>query len=146
MGVEGWCCMSCHYIFIDTDCCTRQFCGVMRPFVMNVSDLQGTPLMTLHRPFRCQGSIFWCCCLQEMEIQSPPGVLQGRVKEMWVQPPYIFTDSSFYCPSIHELLTSLTYTLSFITFNQLHWIHNVSSYIIPYNGCPVILSLITFNS
>ncbi|KAI8775528.1 phospholipid scramblase 1 [Biomphalaria glabrata] len=83
----------------DTDCCTRQFCGVMRPFVMNVSDLQGTPLMTLHRPFRCQGSIFWCCCLQEMEIQSPPGVLQGRVKEIWTccVPKYKVYDAQNQC-------------------------------------------------
>ncbi|RUS80126.1 hypothetical protein EGW08_012125 [Elysia chlorotica] len=67
----------------DTDCCTRQFCGVARPFQMNISDNMGQPLMALDRPFRCQGSACWCCCLQEMEIQSPPGVVQGTVKEVW---------------------------------------------------------------
>ncbi|CAL1548505.1 unnamed protein product [Lymnaea stagnalis] len=83
----------------DTDCCTRQFCGVMRPFVMNVTDNYETPLMTLYRPFRCQASIFWCCCLQEMEIQSPPGVLQGRVKEIWTCwiPKYKVYDAQNQC-------------------------------------------------
>ncbi|XP_050415040.1 phospholipid scramblase 1 [Patella vulgata] len=67
----------------DTDCCTRQMCGTARPFVMNITDTNEQPLIQLHRPFRCQGSCLWCCYLQEMEIQSPPGNKVGEVKEVW---------------------------------------------------------------
>ncbi|PVD27329.1 hypothetical protein C0Q70_12485 [Pomacea canaliculata] len=66
----------------DTDCLTRQFCGTARPFVINITDTQGMQLIQLHRPFRCQGSCLWCCCLQEMDIQSPPGISIGQVKEV----------------------------------------------------------------
>ena len=68
----------------DTDCLTRQCCGTSRPFTMNITDNQGMNLIQLHRPFRCQGSCLWCCCLQEMEIHSPPGMVIGQVKEMYV--------------------------------------------------------------
>ncbi|XP_041372993.1 phospholipid scramblase 2-like [Gigantopelta aegis] len=67
----------------DTDCCTRQVCGTARPFVMNITDNDGQNLIQLHRPFRCQGSMFWCCCLQEMEIHSPAGVPIATIKEIW---------------------------------------------------------------
>ncbi|ESP03662.1 hypothetical protein LOTGIDRAFT_137014 [Lottia gigantea] len=67
----------------DTDCMTRQCCGTARPFTMNITDNMEQPLIQLHRPFRCQGSCLWCCYLQEMEIQSPPGNKVGEVKEVW---------------------------------------------------------------
>ncbi|KAJ8316342.1 hypothetical protein KUTeg_006356 [Tegillarca granosa] len=36
----------------DTDCMTRQCCGPARPFLMNITDNQGQPLLSLDRPFR----------------------------------------------------------------------------------------------
>ncbi|CAG5114955.1 unnamed protein product [Candidula unifasciata] len=83
----------------DTDCCTRQFCGTARPFVMNVTDNAGQQLMMMKRPFRCQASCMWCCCLQEMEIESPPGVLQGTVKQVWTcwTPKYRVYNSQNQC-------------------------------------------------
>lgn len=72
------------WYFADTDCCTRQCLGVMRPFEMMITDNQGQQLIKLDRPCRCQGSCCWCCYLQEMDIQSPPGVVVGKIEEMQV--------------------------------------------------------------
>ncbi|XP_076457435.1 phospholipid scramblase 1-like [Babylonia areolata] len=66
-----------------TDCLTRQCCGPARPFTMDIMDNQGMQLIQLHRPLRCQASCLCCCWLQEMEIQSPPGVPIGHIKQMW---------------------------------------------------------------
>ncbi|XP_005113454.2 phospholipid scramblase 1-like [Aplysia californica] len=83
----------------DTDCCTRQCCGIYRPFVMNITDNYDQPLMTLNRPWRCTPSLFWCCYLQEMEIQSPPGVMQGTIKQIWTcwTPKYKVFDTQNRC-------------------------------------------------
>ncbi|KAK3107537.1 hypothetical protein FSP39_016921 [Pinctada imbricata] len=67
----------------DTDCCTRQICGPLRPFLMDIMDNQMQPLIRLDRPLRCQSSLFWCCYLQEIDIQSPPGISIGSVKQLW---------------------------------------------------------------
>uniref|UniRef100_A0A8B9TJ46 Phospholipid scramblase n=1 Tax=Anas platyrhynchos TaxID=8839 RepID=A0A8B9TJ46_ANAPL len=53
----------------DTDCCTRNFCGPSRPF-------------TIRRPLRCSSCCF-PCCLQEIEIQAPPGTPVGYVVQNW---------------------------------------------------------------
>ncbi|XP_064615196.1 phospholipid scramblase 2-like [Liolophura sinensis] len=80
----------------DTDCCTRQFLGVIRPFEMMITDNQGQQLIKLDRPCRCQGSCCWCCYLQEMDIQSPPGVVVGKIEEIWtcVTPKYVIKDGT----------------------------------------------------
>jgi len=67
----------------DTECLTRQCCGIYRPFVMNITDNNEQPLMRLDRPWRCTPSLCWCCHLQEMSIESPPGQLQGTIKQQW---------------------------------------------------------------
>ena len=38
----------------DTDCCTRQCCGPMRPFDMNITDMQGQEVIHLNRPLRLE--------------------------------------------------------------------------------------------
>lgn len=78
----------------DTDCMTRQCCGNMRPFTMNITDNTGVQLIQLYRPYRCVGSCMWCCCLQEMDIMSPPGVSIGKVNQIWTcwKPKYEVTD------------------------------------------------------
>ena len=45
----------------DTDCCTRQCCGPMRPFDMNITDMTGNEVIHLNRPLRCQACCFPCC-------------------------------------------------------------------------------------
>uniref|UniRef100_A0A8C2N0I9 Phospholipid scramblase n=1 Tax=Cricetulus griseus TaxID=10029 RepID=A0A8C2N0I9_CRIGR len=66
----------------DTDCCTRNCCGASRPFTLRILDNLGQEVMTLERPLRCSSCCF-PCCLQEIEIQAPPGVPVGYVTQTW---------------------------------------------------------------
>ena len=67
---------------LDTDCCTRQCCGPLRPFDIQVVDNYQREVIRLVRPLRCQGCCF-PCCLQEMEIHAPPGQVIGYVNERY---------------------------------------------------------------
>uniref|UniRef100_A0A8C3A6F7 Phospholipid scramblase n=1 Tax=Cyclopterus lumpus TaxID=8103 RepID=A0A8C3A6F7_CYCLU len=61
------------------DCCTRNCCGSLRSFDMKIKDTTDREVIRLIRPLRCVSC--WCpCCLQEMEVQSPPGTTIGYVK------------------------------------------------------------------
>lgn len=66
----------------DTDCCTRNFCGNCRPFDMRVLDLYNNEIIHFYRPLACTGCCF-PCCLQSIEVTSPPGQVIGRVTEKW---------------------------------------------------------------
>lgn len=66
----------------DTDCCTRNCCGNYRPFNMKVLDLYSNEIIHFHRPLRCSGCWF-PCCMQSIEVSSPPGQVIGRVDEEW---------------------------------------------------------------
>lgn len=64
------------------DCCTRNCCGSLRSFDMKIKDNNDREVIRLIRPFRCVSC--WCpCCLQEMEVQAPPGTTVGYVKQDW---------------------------------------------------------------
>uniref|UniRef100_UPI0037E9262F phospholipid scramblase 2-like n=1 Tax=Semicossyphus pulcher TaxID=241346 RepID=UPI0037E9262F len=64
------------------DCCTRNCCGSLRSFDMKIKDNTDREVIRLIRPFRCVSC--WCpCCLQEMEVQAPPGTTIGYVKQDW---------------------------------------------------------------
>ncbi|XP_076828417.1 phospholipid scramblase 1-like isoform X2 [Brachyhypopomus gauderio] len=66
----------------ESNLCTRQLCGAVRPFVLHVQDNTGREVLTLTRPLRC--SSCWCpCCLQELEVQAPPGNPLGYVTQEW---------------------------------------------------------------
>ena len=82
------CCVMYKHIFCtDTDCMTRQFLGNIRPFQIDVADMQGQVVMALNRDCRCQGSC--CpCCLQEMYVESPPGQRIATVRERSVRQLY----------------------------------------------------------
>ncbi|KAL7879513.1 hypothetical protein SRHO_G00017670 [Serrasalmus rhombeus] len=70
------------YVAEENNCCNRQFCGPMRSFVLHVQDNMGQEVMTLLRPYRC--SACCCpCCLQELEVQAPPGTPIGYVVQNW---------------------------------------------------------------
>eukprot|EP00092_Neocalanus_flemingeri_P021971 GFUD01023828.1.p1 GENE.GFUD01023828.1~~GFUD01023828.1.p1 ORF type:complete len:332 (-),score=107.04 GFUD01023828.1:184-1179(-) len=77
----------------DTDCCSRQCCGPTRPFEMNIMDNQGQDVMLLVRPLRCQACCF-PCCLQELEVHSPPGTVIGYVEQEWsiFYPKFVIKD------------------------------------------------------
>ncbi|KAI1898848.1 hypothetical protein AGOR_G00076570 [Albula goreensis] len=64
------------------DCCTRNCCGSLRSFDMKIKDNMDREVIRLVRPFRCASC--WCpCCLQEMEVQAPPGTTVGYVVQDW---------------------------------------------------------------
>ncbi|XP_031567694.1 phospholipid scramblase 2-like [Actinia tenebrosa] len=66
----------------DTDCCTRQCCGPGRPFDMKILDNYQREVIHLTRPLRCS-SCWFPCCLQEIEVQSPPGTIVGYCAQLW---------------------------------------------------------------
>jgi len=79
----------------DTDCCNRQCCGPGRSFDMNILNNQMLEVMHLYRPLRCQSCCF-PCCLQELEVQSPPGTIIGTVEQEWsiFHPRFVIKDQS----------------------------------------------------
>jgi len=66
----------------DTDCCTRNVCGPIRPFGMTIKDNNDQEVIYLNRPLNCQSACF-PCCLQHIEVQSPPGTVIGTVDQDW---------------------------------------------------------------
>ncbi|XP_041949675.1 phospholipid scramblase 1 [Alosa sapidissima] len=66
----------------DTNCCNRNCCGPMRPFDLLIKDHNDQEVIHLIRPFRC-ASCCCPCCLQEIEVQSPPGTTIGYVVQDW---------------------------------------------------------------
>ncbi|KAK2860513.1 hypothetical protein Q7C36_004679 [Tachysurus vachellii] len=64
------------------DCCTRNCCGSLRSFDMKIKDNMDQEVIRLVRPFRCASC--WCpCCMQELEVQAPPGTTIGYVTQDW---------------------------------------------------------------
>uniref|UniRef100_A0A3Q1BN04 Phospholipid scramblase n=1 Tax=Amphiprion ocellaris TaxID=80972 RepID=A0A3Q1BN04_AMPOC len=66
----------------ENDIFTMQVCGPARPFTIHLHDNMGQEVLTLIRPLRC-GSCCFPCCLQELEVQSPPGNPIGYVEQNW---------------------------------------------------------------
>ncbi|XP_025895865.1 phospholipid scramblase 1-like [Nothoprocta perdicaria] len=66
----------------DTDFCTRNCCGPSRPFNIHILDNLGHEVINLQRPLRCSSCCF-PCCLQELEVQAPPGTPVGYVVQNW---------------------------------------------------------------
>lgn len=60
----------------------RQVHGPSRPFTINVYDNMGQLIVKVVRPLRCTLCCF-PCCLQELEVQSPPGNAIGYLKQNW---------------------------------------------------------------
>lgn len=70
------------YAVEDTDCCTRNCCGPVRPFDMKILDHTKREVIHLYRPLRC--STCWCpCFLQKLEVMAPPGNIIGYVVQEW---------------------------------------------------------------
>ena len=62
----------------DNDCCNRQCCGPARSFDIKILDNNNQEVIHLNRPLRCALCCF-PCCLQELEVTSPPGTPIGYV-------------------------------------------------------------------
>ncbi|KAK9403008.1 phospholipid scramblase 1-like [Crotalus adamanteus] len=66
----------------ENNFCVRNCLGTLRPFTMVISNNVGQQVIHLVRPFRCDGCC--CpCCLQELEIQAPPGLPVGYLQQLW---------------------------------------------------------------
>ncbi|XP_055294923.1 phospholipid scramblase 2-like [Sitodiplosis mosellana] len=66
----------------NNDCCTRNCCGPLRRFKMQVFDAYQNEVMHLRRPAACD-SCFFPCCLQSIEVSAPPGRYIGSVQQKW---------------------------------------------------------------
>lgn len=79
----------------DSECCTRQCCGPCRNFDMEIKDNFGHEVIHLYRPLRCQ-SCCYPCCLQRLEVSSPPGNLVGTVEQEWsiIHPTFSVKDEA----------------------------------------------------
>ncbi|KAM8973983.1 phospholipid scramblase 1-like isoform 2-T2 [Pelodytes ibericus] len=62
--------------------CARWCCGTLRPLTLQVFDTSGKEVIHFIRPLKCASCCF-PCCLQEMEVQSPPGHTIGYVAQTW---------------------------------------------------------------
>ncbi|CAH1380547.1 unnamed protein product, partial [Tenebrio molitor] len=71
-----------YYAEEDTDCWTRNCCGSIRPLGMKIFDNFKNEVIHLYRPLACDNCCF-PCCLQRMEVSSPPGTLVGTVEQDW---------------------------------------------------------------
>ncbi|XKL62681.1 hypothetical protein PGB90_002514 [Kerria lacca] len=70
------------YAVEDNDCCTRNCCGNLRSFDIKILDNMKNEVIHLNREFACQSCCF-PCCLQKLEVFSPPGYLIGTVEQNW---------------------------------------------------------------
>lgn len=79
----------------SSDCCSRMFCGPLRSFDMKIKDNSENEVIHLVRPLACNSCCF-PCCLQEMEVFSPPGHLIGSVHQNWslCKPKFSVKDAS----------------------------------------------------
>jgi len=77
----------------DTDCCMRMVCGPNRPFDLVIKDNADREVLHLQRPLRCNTCCF-PCCLQSVEVSSPPGTTIGFVNQKWtcIKPKFEITD------------------------------------------------------
>ncbi|XP_039621649.1 phospholipid scramblase 1-like, partial [Polypterus senegalus] len=71
-----------YYAAEDSKCCSLLFCGSHRCFAIHITDNFGQIVMDILRPLRCSKCCF-PCCLQELEVQAPPGTPVGYVIQNW---------------------------------------------------------------
>ncbi|XP_043932960.1 phospholipid scramblase 1-like [Protopterus annectens] len=66
----------------QTDGFTRNFLVSLHHFNMKISDNTNQEIIHLFRPLRCQ-SCCCPCCMQKMEVESPPGTIIGYIVQQW---------------------------------------------------------------
>ncbi|GLH02244.1 Phospholipid scramblase [Gryllus bimaculatus] len=71
-----------YYAVEDSDCLTRNCCGPWRPMDIKILDNFKNEVIHMNRPLACD-SCWFPCCLQSMEVSSPPGTVVGRVEQEW---------------------------------------------------------------
>lgn len=71
-----------YFAIEDTHCCMRMCCGPGREFNMKIFDNAQNEVIHLYRPLKCAACCF-PCCLQEIEVASPPGTPVGYIVQQW---------------------------------------------------------------
>lgn len=66
----------------DNDCCTRNCCGPLRRFNLQVFDIHQNEVLHLKRPAACDSCLF-PCCMQTILVEAPPGSFIGSVEQVW---------------------------------------------------------------
>ncbi|KAM3615568.1 uncharacterized protein V6R79_004259 [Siganus canaliculatus] len=66
----------------ENDLFTMQIWGNIRPFTIHLHDNMAQEVLTVTRPLKC-GMCCFPCCLQKLEVQSPPGNPIGYVEQNW---------------------------------------------------------------
>ncbi|XP_064487653.1 phospholipid scramblase 1-like [Ornithodoros turicata] len=82
------------YATEESDICTRNGCGTLRPFTMALRDVSGSDIIHMNRPLRCDSC--WCSwCVQSMEVSSPPGYIIGHVEQQRgaLRPTFLVQDA-----------------------------------------------------
>ncbi|KAJ8004161.1 hypothetical protein DPEC_G00155910 [Dallia pectoralis] len=100
----------------ENDCCTLQCFGPSRPFTFHIRDNLGQEVLTLTRPLACSHCCF-PCCLQDLEVQSPPGFPIGYVVQEchpflpkftvmneWRQPQLMIKGPLFFCSCCRDVV------------------------------------------
>lgn len=86
-----------YFALEDTDCCTRNCLGPIRPFDMKITDNAEHEIIHLYRPCRCDSCCF-PCCLQELAVMSPlaGNMPLGYVKQEWsiLTPKYVIENAN----------------------------------------------------
>lgn len=66
----------------ENDCCNRNCCGSSRSFDMRILDHAKNEVVHFRRDLACD-SCWFPCCLQVLEVFSPPGHRIGTVEQTW---------------------------------------------------------------
>ncbi|KAB0791107.1 hypothetical protein PPYR_02907 [Photinus pyralis] len=69
-----------YYAKEKSDACARNCFKAQRSFEMKVFDNFGKEVIHMNRPFACQAFCFFCC-LQSMEVFSPPETPVGSIEQ-----------------------------------------------------------------
>ncbi|XP_039757998.1 phospholipid scramblase 1 isoform X3 [Pararge aegeria] len=79
----------------DSNCCSRNCCGPMRPFDMKIMDNFRNEVIHLNRPLACDSC--WCpCWLQSIVVTAPPGTVVGSIEQVWsiCRPSFVIKNAS----------------------------------------------------
>jgi len=71
-----------YYAKEDTDCCTRNCCGPVRPFLLDIFDNSNRKVLQLDRPLRCTSCLCFCC-LQTLTVYDSLGNVLGFIEQSW---------------------------------------------------------------
>uniref|UniRef100_A0A5F8HCG5 Phospholipid scramblase n=1 Tax=Monodelphis domestica TaxID=13616 RepID=A0A5F8HCG5_MONDO len=66
----------------ESSCCARLCCGTRRPMRIRVADPMNREVLHFVRSLHC-GTCCCPCCLQELEVQAPPGTTIGHILQTW---------------------------------------------------------------